>query len=160
MNPTLAAASAIAVALLLALSSPASAAALDPTQAAAETLHGIAVVDLQVISIEGILIVRGKVRTEADWRAAQSRLESLGYPRVANMLRVVPLATDQEIAREAERSLGLARGLRGAKLRVHANDGVVTIQGTVRNDWQRDAAAQIVSRINGVRAVRDQTTRV
>lgn len=131
----------------------------DVTEAATRELAGLSIVDLQLIPIEGILIVRGKVRSETDWREVQQRLDRLGYPRVANMTRIVPFPPDQEIAREAERILGLARGLRGAKLRVSAENGIVTLQGTVRSDAQRDAAAEIISRIEGVRAVRDETRR-
>ena len=160
MKTTLAWASAFAAALILTLSSPAAAVSPDPAEAAAAAMAGVPVVDLQVVSIEGILIVRGKVRSEAEWREAQMRLEHLPNARVANMMRVVPLPTDEQIAREAERSIGLARGLRGAKLRVRAEDGVVTIEGTVRNPGQSDAAAEIVRRIEGVRAVRNATTRV
>src|SRR5688500_14150502 len=131
------------VAAALTISTPLAAQTAGPIERATQSLADLAVVDLQVISIEDILIVRGKVRDLETFRAVEARLADLGYPRVANLMRVVPLRQDDAIAREAERTLSIARGLDGARIHVTAENGVVTIEGTVRNELQRNTAAEI-----------------
>lgn len=110
--------------------------------------------DLKVVQIEGIVIVRGTVRSRAALKEALERIASLEGARVANMLRFVPMPADEWITSEAERNLSLARGLRGSVLRVSTTGGIVTVSGRVENDIQRDTAAEIVRRIEGVRDVR------
>lgn len=117
-------------------------------------LTRIGVVDLRLVPIEGIVIVRGKVRDRATWDAVAERLGGLGFARVANLTRIVPLPSDELLTSLAERQLALARGLSGSNLRVATQQGVVTIEGTVRNQAQMDAATDLVRRIDGVRDVR------
>lgn len=117
-------------------------------------LTALGAVDLHLVPIEGILIVRGKVRDRATWDAVQARLAQLGFDRVANLTRIVPLPPDEILTAMAERQLALARGLSGSNLRVATREGVVTIEGTVRNQTQMDAATDLVRAIDGVRDVR------
>jgi hypothetical protein len=117
-------------------------------------LAALGVVDLHLVPIEGIVIVRGKVRDRATWDAVQARLESLGFDRIANLTRIVPLPPDEILTSLAERQLSLARGLSGSNLRVATRSGIVTIEGTVQNQAQMDAAADLVRRIEGVQDVR------
>ena len=51
------------------------------------------------------------------------------------------------------------RGLDGAKLGVDSDHGVVTINGKVMNDSQRDMAVALVRTIDGVRQVRAEVER-
>ena len=123
-------------------------------QQAEEQLTDLGVVDLKLVPIEGIVIVRGKVRDRATWDAVEARLNTLGFNRVANLTRIVPLPSDEVLTSLAERQISLARGLSGSNLRVATRSGVVTIEGTVQNQAQADAAAKLVRRIDGVRDVR------
>ncbi|HSN68483.1 MAG TPA: BON domain-containing protein [Thermoanaerobaculia bacterium] len=123
-------------------------------QQAEQQLAELGIVDLKFIPIEGIVIVRGKVRDRATWEAVEARLNTLGFSRVANLTRIVPLPSDEVLTSLAERQLSLARGLYGSNLRVATRLGVVTIEGTVQNQAQADAAANLVRRIDGVRDVR------
>lgn len=154
MNTNNKLASALLAAALVATLIPAQAHAADPLQQADQQLTALGVVDLRLVPIEGIMIVRGKVRDRATWEAVEGRLNALGFVRVANLTRIVPLPSDELLTSLAERQLSLARGLAGSNLRVAAHGGVVTIQGTVHNHSQMDAAADLVRRIDGVSDVR------
>ncbi|MGH9457798.1 MAG: BON domain-containing protein [Thermoanaerobaculia bacterium] len=143
-----------AAALVVTLLPAASLGAADTADVVWAVLRGVPVDDLRIVPIEGIVIVRGKVRNRAAFETAQRRLARLPNAPVANMLRIVPLPTDDRITSEAERSLALARALRGAELRVRTDHGIVTLYGTVENEIQRDTAAEIIGRIEGVRSVR------
>jgi hypothetical protein len=144
----------ILAALLVALLLPSASTAAEPVAEAERQLTELGVVDLRLVPIEGIVIVRGKVRDRATWTAVEARLNSLGFARVANLTRIVPLPSDELLTRLAERQISLARGLSGSNLRVATRSGVVTIEGTVRTPSQMDAAADMVRRIDGVREVR------
>jgi hypothetical protein len=149
---------ALLAAFLVSATLPFAAVAAEPAVAAVSEaerqLTELGVVDLRLIPIEGIVIVRGKVRDRETWVDVEERLHTLGFVRVANLTRIVPLPSDELLTSLAERQLSLARGLSGANLRVATRSGVVTIEGTVRNQSQMDAAADMVRRIDGVREVR------
>ncbi len=115
---------------------------------------GLHVDDLMLIPVEGIVIVRGKVHDQESFQRVTGLLKKLGYLRVANMMKIVPPPNDQEIRRAAERELGINRSMDGARLRVHCENGIVTIHGRVEYELQRDAAINIVRGIDGVRDVR------
>ncbi len=152
------AAALLAAALLVPLSPVAARAGEPPSsnavRLAEHQLTDLGVVDLKLIPIEGIVIVRGKVRDRATWDSVEARLQNLGFSRVANLTRIVPLPSDELLTSLAERQLSLARGLSGSNLRVATQHGVVTIEGTVRSQTQMDAATDLVRRIDGVRDVR------
>lgn len=114
---------------------------------------GVHVDDLRVIPVEGIVIVRGKVHDEENFNRVAEVLKTLGYLRVANLLKITPPPNDMEIRRAAERELGVNRSMEGARLRIESNNGVVTINGTVLYELQRDAAINIVRGVDGVREV-------
>ncbi len=150
-------AAALLAAALAAPLTPAVARAEPPQQnvlRAEQELTHLGVVGLHLVPIEGIVIVRGKVRDRATWDAVEARLNTLGFSRVANLTRIVPLPSDEMLTSLAERQLSLARGLSGANLRVATQSGVVTIEGTVRSQAQADAATDLVRAIDGVRDVR------
>ena len=151
---------ALATAIFLATVLPVGANAAEPAELAANALADLPVYDLRLIPIEGILIVRGKVRDAETFLIVERRLNEIGFDRIANLMRIVPLPNDAIIERAAERRLSIARGLTGAKLRVRADQGVVTIDGTVENDAQKNAAADLVRNIEGVREVRVIANRV
>jgi osmotically-inducible protein OsmY len=115
---------------------------------------GLDIDDLRGIEIGGIVILRGKALDQASAARAGVYVTQLGYNRVANLIQVVTPPDDAQIERMAERKLGLQRSLDGCKLRVDSNHGVVTLQGTVNSELQKDVAMDIVRNIDGVRAVK------
>jgi hypothetical protein len=164
MNAKTKLASALLAAALIAPLAPATSRAAEPPADAVASAHeqllDLGVVDLKLVPIEGIVIVRGKVRDRATWDAVEARLNTLGFSRVANLTRIVPLPSDEMLTSLAERQLSLARGLSGSNLRVATLHGVVTIQGTVRSQSQMDAATDLVRQIDGVREVRIITSNI
>lgn len=121
---------------------------------------GVHVDDLRVIPVEGIVIVRGKVHDEQNFNRVAEVLKNLGYLRVANLMKITPAPNDIEIRRVAERELGINRSMEGARLRVESRNGVVTINGTVRYELQRDAAISIVRGVDGVREVQSTIDKI
>lgn len=144
----------IALALMLV---PATAAGQTPTveESLNQALHdaGVYVDKMKVVSVEGIVIVRGRVADLNSFLKAGEVFRSLPGVRVANLLKVSPVPDDQQIELACERALHITRALDGARLRVHSRVGVVTIEGKVRHELQRDAAVNIVRGIDGVREV-------
>lgn len=132
---------------------PTNASAAPTAVESALTQEGIRVSRLQIVESEGITIVRGQVsRADQASRIGQI-VADLGYPRVANLVSVVPLPDDEAIVLNAERELALTRSLEGCRLIVASRDGVVTVRGTVQSELQKDLATQVIRRISGVRSV-------
>lgn len=65
---------------------------------------------------------------------------------------VVP---DQDLQHEIERKLSDSSLFTGEKVSVVVNKGVVTLAGTVREDWKRTSAANIASSVPGVSVVKN-----
>jgi len=116
--------------------------------------------NLKVIPIEGIVIVRGSVHDQESHRRVATVLKSLGYLRVANLLKITPLPDDEAIERAAERELLTTRAMDGARVSVNSRNGVVTINGRVQHELQRDAAINIVRGVDGVRQVQSNLSKM
>ncbi|MGA7615717.1 MAG: BON domain-containing protein [Thermoanaerobaculia bacterium] len=112
---------------------------------------GVAVGQLSVVRMDGVVIVRGRVPDAETLRRADSVLKSLGIRRVANMIRVVPPIDDAALERTVERALYLSRSLAGCQFRVDSRNGWISVTGNVRYDMQREVARNIVRRVDGVR---------
>ncbi len=131
-----------------------------PTVASAESdlesalaREGINVSRLELIETEGITIIRGQV-SRVDYASRISQVvQDLGYQRVANLVNVVPLPDDEAIVLNAERELALTRSLEGCRLIVASRNGIVTVRGTVQSRLQKDLAAQVIRRLDGVKSV-------
>src|SRR5205085_3534037 len=144
---------AIVSALMLPTASKADAtASVDITPRLQQT--GLDIDDLRGIEVGGIVILRGKALDTATAARAGAYVMQLGYARVANLIQVITPPDDAAIERAAERKLGLQRALDGCNLHVDSNRGVVTLQGRVNSELQKDVAMDIVRNIDGVRAVK------
>ena len=115
---------------------------------------GLDIDNLRGIEVGGIVILRGKAPDAASAAAAGAYASSLGYERVANLITVFDPPDDRAIERVAERKLALQRALEGCNLHVDSKRGIVTVQGTVSSELQKDVALDIVKNIDGVRSVR------
>ncbi len=112
----------------------------------------LAVSDLSVRSVGGIVILRGNGDAQSAAQAVDI-VKSLGPTRVANL---ITLATfdDEAIRREAERELAATNALAGCTLRVKCDKGVLSVTGTVQHELQRDAARTALRAVRGAKEVK------
>ena len=114
---------------------------------------GVQVKGLRVVEVGGIVVLRGETDDPAKSLAASQYAESLGHGRIANLIRIVDAPDDAKIERVAERQLA-TRTLDGCTFRLDSNRGVVTVDGKVRYELQKDIAMSILRGIDGVREIR------
>lgn len=86
----------------------------------------------------------------ADAPAAPSSTGRTAAPRDTE------LASDRTITSEVRARLANARTLDPAKIRVSTTDGVVKLEGSVRDDKQRATAMELARSVRGVTAVSDE----
>jgi len=115
---------------------------------------GLDIDGLQAKEVSGIVILRGKTIDPASAQRAGILAQQLGYTRIANLIQVVEAPDDAQIQRLAERKLAMQRSLDGCRLRVDSRLGVLTINGTVMSELQKDVALNAVRNIDGVRALK------
>ena len=140
-------------AILVAVSSPASAATPQTTDLTNTFLAANAPVDrLQVYEIAGIVIIRGRAISQTDAELLNQYAQTLGYARVANLIQIVK-HEDGIIARKAERELSVHRALDGCRFRVTSDRGIVKVSGSVTHELQKDVALQVLRSIDGVQSV-------
>lgn len=132
------------------------ASALEPIddQAIEKALRGnnVAVSDLSVRSVGGIVILRGN-GDAASADQAVSIVKSMGPTRVANLI-TKNVNNDDEIRRDAERQLAATNSLAGCTLRVQCEKGVLSVTGTVQHELQKDAAREALKNVRGAKEVR------
>jgi osmotically-inducible protein OsmY len=114
---------------------------------------GAIIQGFRAIEVGGIVILRGHVSDTAAAEQAALVAQTLGFNRVANLIQIDAVPDDARIARAAERSLALQRGLDGTQIVVESSNGVVRLSGTVSNELQKDMAVVVVRNIDGVRSV-------
>jgi len=121
--------------------------------------EGLLVESLIVTEMDGIMLIRGRSADLATIDRVGQLAAELGHPRIANLVVYTPGIADEEIERNAERELAEARYLEGCKLSVSSKAGVLVVSGTVRRDRQKEAAANLVRNLPGVREVRTDLAR-
>jgi osmotically-inducible protein OsmY len=120
---------------------------------------GVTVASLRAIDVGGILVLRGNTIDPAQAAAATAYAKTLGYTRVANLVRIDKAVDDASIERKVERQLALARGLDGCNIRINSQDGAVRISGTVQQELQKDYALELVRNVDGVKSVQSDLQR-
>jgi osmotically-inducible protein OsmY len=115
---------------------------------------GIDIDGLQAVDVGGIVVLRGTTTDATTAARAAVCTQSLGYTRVANLIRVVEPPDDAVIARVAERRLAMHRSLDGCRLRVDSSRGIITVAGKVNSETQKDIAVDLLRNIDGVRSVK------
>ena len=108
---------------------------------------------LHVEAVGGILIIRGNATDAAAIESANQVASTLGYNRVANLVRIIDPPDDAVLQRTAERELGETRSLDGCNISVVSKRGVLRLDGTVRYELQKDVATEVLRNIDGVRGV-------
>jgi len=112
----------------------------------------------RAVEIGGIVVLRGDALNSDDALRAGDFAKTLGYARVANLVRVIDPPDDVAIERYAERQLA-TRQLDGCRFRVNSDRGVVHVTGTVKYELQKDLAISLLRTIDGVREVRMEAAR-
>lgn len=121
--------------------------------------EGLLVDRLIVTEMDGILLIRGRTAERATIGRVGQLAAELGHPRIANLVVYAPGISDAEIERNAERELAVSRSLEGCRLSVSSKAGVLVVSGTVHQDLQKEAAANLVRNLPGVREVRTELAR-
>lgn len=117
--------------------------------------RGADIDQLVVYRVSGVLLIRGTTLDRTKAADAGRIATSLGYTRVANLIRVVDgPAADALIAVRGQRALDLEPMLDGCRFHVDSAVGVVQISGRVRNEDQKSLAIGILKRLPGVKEVR------
>ena len=144
----------VAIAAFLIALTPAVLAATPQTNDITEQFRtaGATVDRLQVFEVGGIVVIRGQVTDKAQAEILSRHATSLGYARVANLVRTVE-NHDAAMTRAAERELSMHRSLDGCRFTVSADKGVIRVAGSVRHELQKDVASQVLRSIDGVKSV-------
>jgi osmotically-inducible protein OsmY len=123
-------------------------------QAIEKALRGnnVAVSDLSVRSVGGIVILRGN-GDAASADQAVSIVKSMGPTRVANLITKT-VNNDDAIARDAERQLAATNSLEGCTLKVRCENGILSVTGTVQHELQKDAARNALRAVHGAKEVK------
>ena len=132
-------------------------ASVDVTPAIAHSATGID--GLKATEVGDIVVLRGRAVSREAAINATNLVKALGYTRVANLIQVIEPADDVAIQRVAERQLGMARGLEGCSFTVASQNGVVSLDGRVQSELQKDMAVALLRNINGVRGVNASLTK-
>ena len=135
------------------LSAPASSTAQATDLTPQFRASGLAITHLQAFEIGGVVVLRGRAADRAAAEEIGRFAESHGYTRVANLVQVIPPTDDVAIERLAERELAIHRSLDGCTFHIDSQDGVVYVNGQVRQELQKDMAIELLRTIDGVKAV-------
>lgn len=123
-----------------------------------QQFNGVPVSGLRATEIGGIVVLRGQTERPEHAAAAGVRARSLGYTRIANLIRVIEPPDDAKIERTAERQLA-TRALDGCTFQLDSIGGVLTVAGKVKHELQKDFAVSLLRHIEGVREVRSSLAR-
>ena len=113
---------------------------------------------LRALEIGGIVVLRGQTENPRLAAEVAQHARSLGYSRVANLIRVTTPPDDEQIVRTAERQLA-TRALDGCEFQLDSNGGVLHVAGKVKHELQKDFAVALLRNIDGVREVRTSLQR-
>ncbi len=112
----------------------------------------------------GVVTLRGKVASGEERNAAEEVTKRVdGVRAVRNTLEIVPEAKrealdakDDDVTKTVRNRLATDGQLKGASIRVRADNGMVTLMGTVPSVQAKDRAFELARKVPGVRAVRNE----
>jgi hyperosmotically inducible periplasmic protein len=112
----------------------------------------------------GVVTLRGKVATADERNAAEEITKGIaGVRSVRNTLEVVPAAKrkaldskDDEISQTVRDRFSNDDQLRTVSIRVRADNGMITLMGTVPTVQAKDHAVAVARKVPGVRGVRNE----
>ncbi|WP_102797787.1 BON domain-containing protein [Bowmanella denitrificans] len=115
---------------------------------------------------DGVVVLTGKVDSEVDKSLASELIESLdGVNKVDNRLEVMSkdkpsemaqTLTDSKVVAVVKTRLLIESEVTGTDINVDAKQGVVTLEGTVASDAERDLAVAIAKNTSDVTKVVDK----
>ena len=119
---------------------------------------------IKVETQQGVVTLRGKVASGDERIAAEEITKGIaGVKSVRNTIEIVPEAKrkaldtkDDEVTKAVRDRLAADEKLKAASIRVRADNGMVTLMGTVPNVQLKDRAADLARKVPGVRAVRNE----
>jgi len=116
---------------------------------------------MKVRMLPGVLIVAGSltviaVTTPVLVSAAGADADTPSSTGRTAAPRDTAAATDNTITSSVKARLASAQGLDAQRITVNTVDGVVRLEGTVRNESQRALALQAAREVRGVTAVSDE----
>lgn len=114
--------------------------------------------DISVSAGDGSVTLTGFVHSYVEKVAAEKTAKSVyGVKALANDISVKPLArTDPEIARDIVEALKIDGRIPDDRIKVGISDGLVTLEGTLDWNFQRQAAESCARKVNGIRGITNQ----
>jgi len=111
--------------------------------------------DISVSAKDGAVTLTGFVHSYVEKVAAEKAAKSIyGVHAVANDIEVKPMTrTDPEIARDITQAMKIDLSVPEDRIKVGINAGMVTLDGMVDWNYQREAAESCARKVNGVRSV-------
>lgn len=113
---------------------------------------GLKISNLKAFEVGGVVVLRGVAADRETAEEVGRMATTLGYLRVANLVRVAPPTDDIAIERFAERELAV-RPLDGCTFHIDSREGVLYVTGHVVNELQKDMAIELLRNIDGVKSV-------
>ena len=119
---------------------------------------------IKVETEASVVTLRGKVATAQERSAAEEiAREVSGVKAVTNALQVVPVeqrkavdVKDTDVKKTVVERLGTDQQLKSADIAVRADNGLVTLTGTVSDVRAKARAADLARKVPGVRGVRNE----
>ena len=119
---------------------------------------------IKVETQSGVVTLRGKVASPDERAAAEEITKGVdGVKSVRNTLEIVTEmkrkvadAMDDEITKSIRDRMAADEQLKSTTIRVRADNGMVTLMGTVPTVKVKDRAAELARKTPGVRAVRNE----
>jgi hyperosmotically inducible periplasmic protein len=119
---------------------------------------------IKVETQAGVVTLRGKVASAEERGAAEEIAKGVsGVKLVNNALQVVPAierktvdVKDSDVKKNVVERLGMDQQLKTADITVRADNGMVTLIGTVPDVRAKSRAADVARKVPGVRAVRNE----
>jgi len=119
---------------------------------------------IKVETQSGVVTLRGKVGSPDERAAAEEITKGVdGVKSVRNTLEIVPEmrrkvadAMDDEIAKSIRDRMAADEQLKSMTIRVRADNGMVTLMGSVPTVKVKDRAGELARKTPGVRAVRNE----
>ena len=119
---------------------------------------------IKVETQSGVVTLRGKVASADERTAAEEITKGVdGVKSVRNTLEIVPDmkrkaadTKDDEIAKSIRDRMAADEQLKSTTISVRADNGMVTLMGTVPTVKVKDRAAELARKTPGVRAVRNE----
>ena len=112
--------------------------------------------DIQVDVEDSVVTLSGRVETRLERLEAENAAKAVhGVTRVKNEIEVIPkcVRTDREIQGDIDASLSRRACVLEELPRVLVVNGIVTLRGNVRWNFQRDSASRVADAVPGVRQV-------